>query len=228
MTKEQYAIIENYMLSCMKDSAHDKEHIYRVLYNALRIAKTKEQVDYDVLISACLLHDIGRKEQFENPKLCHAMIGGEKAYSFLLELGYEKEYAERVKHCIQTHRFRQNNPPQSIEAKILFDADKLDAAGAMGIARTLIYKGTVSEPLYSLLENGMVSSGENDENPSFFQEYKYKLEKIYSNFYTEEGLRIALERQGAAISFYNSLFEEVAVSYKTGRDELGNMLAYGE
>ena len=167
MTKEKYTIIEDYMLSCMKDSAHDKEHIYRVLYNALRIAKTKEQVDYDVLISACLLHDIGRKEQFENPKLCHAMIGGEKAYSFLLELGYEKEYAERVKHCIQTHRFRQNNPPQSIEAEILFDADKLDAA-------------------------------------------------------------IALERQGAAISFYNSLLEEVAVSYKTGRDELENMLAYGE
>lgn len=228
MTKEKYAIIENYMLSCMKDSAHDKEHIYRVLYNALRIAKTEAEVDYDVLISACLLHDIGRNEQFENPKVCHAMVGGEKAYSFLLELGFEKEYIERVKHCIQTHRFRQNNPPQSIEAKILFDADKLDAAGAMGIARTLIYKGTVSEPLYSLLENGMVSSGENDENPSFFQEYKYKLEKIYSNFYTEEGLRIALERQGAAISFYNSLFEEVAVSYKTGRDELGNMLAYGE
>ena len=110
--------------------------------------------------------------------------------------------------------YRKSNPPQSIEAKILFDADKLDAAGAMGIARTLIYKGTVSEPLYSLLENRMVSNGENDENPSFFQEYKYKLEKIYTNFYTEEGMKMALERQKSAIDFYDSLFGEVRTTYE--------------
>lgn len=55
------------MLSCMEDSAHDKEHIYHVLYNALEIAKTEMNIDYDVLIASCLLHDIGRKEQFENP-----------------------------------------------------------------------------------------------------------------------------------------------------------------
>lgn len=67
------------MFSCMEDSVHDKEHIYRVLYNALNIAKTEENVDYDVLICACLLHDIGRKEQFENPSLCHAKVGAELA-----------------------------------------------------------------------------------------------------------------------------------------------------
>lgn len=85
MTKETYTMIESYMFSCMDDSAHDKEHIYRVLYNALEIAKTEADVDYDILITACLLHDVGRKEQFENPKLCHAMVGAEKAYQFLLE-----------------------------------------------------------------------------------------------------------------------------------------------
>lgn len=84
MDKSTYSLIEAYMISCMEDSAHDKEHIYRVLYNALRIAKTERDVDYDVLIFACLLHDIGRKEQFENPNVCHAMVGSEKAYSFLV------------------------------------------------------------------------------------------------------------------------------------------------
>ena len=87
MKQKTYSLLENYMLSCMEDSAHDKEHIYRVLYNALEIAKTESNVDYDVLIASCLLHDIGRKEQFENPSLCHAMVGSEKAYHFLLEHG---------------------------------------------------------------------------------------------------------------------------------------------
>ena len=79
MNRGTYCLFENYMLFCMKDAAHDKEHIYRVLYNALEIAKTENNVNYDVLIAACLLHDIGRKEQFENPALCHATVGSEKS-----------------------------------------------------------------------------------------------------------------------------------------------------
>lgn len=58
MKTENFSLFENYMISCMGDSAHDKEHIYRVLYNALDIASKEENVDYDVLICACLLHDI--------------------------------------------------------------------------------------------------------------------------------------------------------------------------
>ena len=224
MNKSTYLLLEEYMISCMEDSAHDREHIYRVLYNALRIANKEENVDYDVLIGACLLHDIGRREQFENPELCHAIIGSEKAYSFLVNNGYDSQYAEKVKQCIKTHRYRKNNLPQSLEAKILFDADKLDATGTMGIARTLVYKGTVSEPIYSLLPNGTVSSGENDTTPSFFQKYKYKLEKIYSNFYTTEAKMIAQERQNSAIAFYNSLYEEVKSAYENGKEELERLL----
>ena len=97
MDQNTFTLLETYMISCMEDSAHDKEHVYRVLYNALRIAKKEQNVDYDVLICACLLHDIGRKEQFENPKLCHAIVGSEKAYSFLLRNGFEVQYAKKVK-----------------------------------------------------------------------------------------------------------------------------------
>lgn len=212
------------MLSCMTDTAHDKEHVYRVLYNALEIAGEENNVNYDILIAACLLHDIGRKEQFENPALCHAEVGSEKAYQFLLAHGFETSYAEQVKQCIQTHRFRKSNPPQSLEAKILFDADKLDVAGAIGIARTLVYKGIVSEPLYNMLPDGTVSTGENDVAPSFFQEYKYKLEKIYSSFYTKKAVEIAKERQHSAIEFYNSLYQEVNLSYRNGINELNRLL----
>lgn len=220
MNKETYSLFENFMLSCMDDSAHDKEHIYRVLYNALDIAKTEINIDYDILICACLLHDIARKEQFEDSFVCHAMAGGVKAYNFLINNGFEKDYAEKVKHCIQTHRFRANNPPASMEAKILFDADKLDVSGAIGMARSLVYKGAVSEPLYSLLPDGTVSNGENDTAPSFFHEYKYKLENLYSRFYTKKGTEIAKERQQAAIDFYNSLYREINSSYQNGKEEL--------
>ena len=216
MNKETFSLIENYMLSCMKDSAHDKEHIYRVLYVALDIAQSEQNVDYDILITSCLLHDIGRQEQIENPTVCHAQVGAKKAYQFLIENNFTQDFAEKVSDCIITHRYRKSNPPNSIEDKILFDADKVDVAGATGIARTLIYKGKISEPLYSLLPNGCVSDGKDDTSPSFFQEYKYKLENLYSHFFTKRGEEIARQRQSAAINFYNNLFAEVNQSYQNG------------
>ncbi len=173
MNKQTYDLLENFMLCCMKDAAHDKEHVYRVLYHALEIAKTESPVNYDILIAACLLHDIGRKEQFENPALCHARVGSEKAYQFLLAHGFDVSFAE---------------------------------------------------PLYSLLPDGSVSTGEHDITPSFFQEYKYKLENLYSGFYTEKAAAIAKERQSIAAAFYDSLYQEVNSAYQNGRVELEHLL----
>lgn len=136
MKTKDYRLIEAYMLSCMRDSAHDREHIYRVLYAALDIASFEEPVDSDVLIAACLLHDIGRREQFENPALCHAAVGAEKALAFLVQNGFPPTFAEKVASCIERHRFRSDRPPVTPEEKILFDADKLDVTGAIGLART--------------------------------------------------------------------------------------------
>lgn len=225
MKKEIYTLLENYMLAYMKDSAHDKEHIYRVLYNALEIAKSERSVDYDVLIAACLLHDIGRKEQFEDPALCHAMVGGEKAYRFLMEHGFGEEFSKRVRHCIQTHRFRKSMQPESVEAKILFDADKLDVTGALGIARTLMYKGNVAEPIYTMLPNGVISDGTQDDAPSFFREYKFKLEKLYDKFYTSKGAEMAQERRRIAVTFYESLYHEVNTGYTSGQRMLNELIA---
>lgn len=213
------------MMECMSDSAHDKQHIYRVLYNALEIARTEETVDYDVLIAACLLHDIGRKEQFEDPALCHAAVGAEKAYRFLTKNKFSEEFSNKVRHCIQTHRFRRNIQPESIEAKILFDADKLDVTGALGIARTLMYKGNMVEPIYTVLPDGSISDGTQDDAPSFFREYKFKLEKLYDRFYTRKGAQMAQQRQKTAQSFYESLYREVTVGYTSGQRLLGELTA---
>ena len=81
--------------------------------------------DVDVLIASCLLHDIGRQEQFADPKICHARAGAKKAYDFLKENGFSDEFSKKVSQCILTHRYRRSNLPESLEAKILFDADKI-------------------------------------------------------------------------------------------------------
>ena len=216
MKRSEYEMLEEYMLSCMTDSAHDKEHIYRVLYVALDIAQNEKTVDKDVLIASCLLHDIGRQEQFADSRLDHAEVGAEKARCFLTAHGYSVDFADRVASCIAAHRFRTNSAPESIEAQILFDADKIDVTGTIGIARTIFYKGQVAEPLYTLDENGSVRDGTSDTEPSFFQEYKYKLEKMYTKFYTRRGTEIAAQRQQAAVSFYNSMLSEVRQSYAAG------------
>lgn len=223
MDAKQYELMENYMLRCMDDSAHDREHVYRVLHTALLIARSEQKVNMDVLICACLLHDIGRKEQFADPSLCHARVGGEKAYRFLTENRFSQDFARQVRHCIEAHRFRENCQPQSLEAKNLFDADKLDAAGAMGIARTLLYQGHEGEPLYSLTSEGHISDGTADTAPSFFHEYKFKLEKLYNRFYTKRGRELALQRQQSAVDFYDALLREAEASHSVGTAVLEEM-----
>ena len=215
------------MLSQMHDSAHDRHHVYRVLYSAIDIARYTGEVDVDmdVLIAACLLHDIGREKQFANLELCHAQIGGDMAYEFLVSQKWEVYKASHVKECIASHRFRRDNAPQSLEAKILFDADKLEASGAVGIARTLIYEGQVEEPLYIIDGTGnIVTDGGGAEISSFFQEYNYKLKNVYGSFHTRRAKEIAAERQNTAISFYNGLFSEIASNYKNGLSNLEELL----
>lgn len=224
MDKAIFKLIEGYMLSCMDDSAHDAEHIYRVLSNAMVIAREETGVNYDILIAACLLHDIGRPDQIRDPSLCHAAVGCEKAYAFLTDNGFTSNFAASVRDCIRTHRFRKNDQPESLEAKILFDADKLDVVGAIGIARTLVYKGTVTEPLYTRREDGTISNGAGEEPHSFFQEYHRKLNKLYDRFYTQAGHRLAQQRRKAARDFYESLYREVTALDEQGKNALNEIL----
>lgn len=224
MTQDQYREIEDYMLLCMKDSAHDRDHIYRVLYVALDIASTEKDINRDVLIAACLLHDIGREEQYRDPSVDHALAGSEKAYDFLRFNGWSEARAEHVRACIETHRYRTDRVPQTLEAKIVFDADKIDATGTLGIARTLQHKGVEGEPLYSLLPDGSVSDGAEDSGPSFFQEYRFKLEKLYDRFYTKHAAEIAASRRKSAADFYDSMVREVRSSYEPGRGMLTRIL----
>ena len=209
MNRTTFALLEQYMQACMKDSAHDQEHVWRVLNNALEIAREEPSVNWDVLIAAALLHDISRAEQLADPKVDHALHGADKAHAFLTAQGFPADYCEHVHQCIRTHRFRKTEPPASLEAKILFDADKLDVAGAIGIARTLAYNGATGRPIYTRDAQGRVSDGTKDAADSFFREYKFKLEHICDHFLTKRGQALARQRHAAAIAYYEALLQEV-------------------
>jgi len=216
MNKSMYETIKNYMYECMKDGAHDPEHIFRVLYISLNIAsKRSEDINFDVLIASCLLHDIGREEQFNNHNICHAEIGGIKAKDFLIKNGWSEEDSSHVKNCISTHRFRGNNDPETLEAEILFDSDKLDAVGCLGIARTLIYKGIVGDNLYEV-KNGTICFGENKaDKDTFLKEYNFKLKNLYDNFYTKEATEMAGNQKEYAQMYYNNLVDQIIGIYQS-------------
>lgn len=209
MERKTYALLDDYMNACMRDAAHDREHVYRVLNNAVLIAKDEKDVNWDVLIASVLLHDISRPEQLADPKVDHALHGAEKAYAFLHAHGFDAEFCDRVRRCIRTHRFRKSDQPDTLEAKILFDADKLDVAGAIGIARTLQYSGETGRPIYTRDEQGRISDGTGDTADSFFKEYKFKLEGICSHFLTASGRRLAQQRHAAAMAYYVALLRDV-------------------
>jgi len=203
----------------MCDSAHDTQHVLRVQKYAMDIAAHEQGVDLAILNAACLLHDIGRTEQYADPRVDHAACGAEKARRWLEANGYGGAFAEAVADCVRTHRFRSNDPPHSIEAKILFDADKLDACGAMGMARTLFYKAHVCLPLYMLDESGAVLDGSSDSEDTFFREYRFKLEKLYDRFYTRRGAELAQSRRQAARDFYEALLREAGECHEISQVE---------
>ena len=209
MDKQCWAKLEEYMLLRMQDSAHDRQHVYRVLNNAIEIAKGEDHVNMEALMVAALLHDIGRADEKADPKADHAVTGGDRAYQVLIDAGYDHTFAEHVRQCIRTHRFRRNDPPATIEAKILFDADKLDVCGAIGIARTLMYSGAHDRPIYTTDPDGSIRDGKDDAEDSFFREYRFKLEGMYDRFLTRRGAELAKARQRAAVDFYDALLAEV-------------------
>jgi len=136
------------------------------------------------------------------------------AFDYLISRDWSADKAQHIKECISAHRFRSDSSPQSLEAKILFDADKLEAAGLIGIARTLIYEGQTTEPLYILGENRRIITDRGGaDTSSFFQEYNFKLKNIYTAFYTKRAKQVAKKRQQAAVDFYNNLHTEITQIY---------------
>lgn len=212
------------MKSLMSDSAHDSLHVYRVLYMAMNIAETEKSADKDVLITAALLHDIGRALQFEDPSLCHAKEGARMAYDWLTSKGWDEAFSAHVRDCILSHRFRGDHPPETLEAKILSDADNLDSTGALSAARSFFYSAEAGGPIYLLAEDGGVLTDPVDDNITFAQEYTFKLHKVHKRFYTRRGKELAEERHVILDQYYEAFLREANEAHKGGRQLLERVL----
>jgi len=200
-------------------SAHNLDHVFRVYKLCVLIAKYEKDVDMEILIPSALLHDIARVEESKDKsgKVDHAILGSEIADGILRKLEYEEEKIQKIKHCIIAHRFRTGNEPNSIEAKILFDSDKLDAIGATGIARTFILAGQfgqrliADEPLKDYLESNTVENGrlKDVSKHTPFVEYEVKFKKIVDRLYTDKAREIGKERLMFMGEYFNRLKLEI-------------------
>jgi uncharacterized protein len=188
-------------------ASHAWDHTQRVYRLCLRIGE-KEGADLETLKIAALLHDIGRNHQDENKgQVCHAQKGAEISQELLKDYPLPQAKIDNIIHSIRSHRFRGDCSPVSIEAKVLFDADKLDAIGAIGIGRAFLFAGEVGARLHS----GDIAPEETEPysvNDTGFREYKVKLSKIKDRMLTAEGRRIALDRHEFMESFFNRFLEE--------------------
>jgi uncharacterized protein len=188
---------------------HDFDHVLRVLALAERIA-VAEDADLAVVRAAALLHDVAESEDRD----AHHLLGAQRARELLA--GEPQGFVDAVAHCIEAHRFRHEPQPQTLEAQVLSDADKLDSIGAIGVARAFAY-GAVADtalwrkPLAEIerenidARRGPLELGE-DYTPS--HEFVFKLDRIPDRLHTRVAREIAEERRRFMRAFFERLDRE--------------------
>ncbi len=186
--------------------SHNWDHTARVVELCRRMGRP--MADMDVLLTAAYLHDIGRDDQDSSKGfLCHAKEGARIALPIVNQLPLSEEQRENIIHSIRTHRFRGSHIPETIEAKLLYDADKLDAIGAVGIARAFLFAGELGARLHNpdiRVEDAM----EYSEDDTGYREYRLKLCKIKERLLTDEGKKMALGRHLFMESFFVQFLKE--------------------
>lgn len=188
--------------------SHDWEHTERV-YNMCMHIGNVEGANLDVLKFAAILHDIGREEQDKSHgKVCHAERGAELAEKILMKHNVDGQIINKVKHCIETHRSRGKKIPQSLEAKVLYDSDKLDSIGAIGIGRAFVFAGEVGAKVHNKSVDVKNTKPYTEEDTAY-REFLAVLCKIKGRMLTKEGKRIAEGRHKFMVGFFERLNVEV-------------------
>ena len=187
--------------------SHDWDHTQRVYNLCMHIGRV-EGADLKALEIAAYLHDVGRSYEDESKgAVCHAERGAEMARNLLEQYPISEERKANIIHCIRSHRFRGNYRPASTEANVLFDADKLDAIGAVGIARAFLFAGEVGAKLYNPYVQPEDTKPYSEEDTGY-REYKLKLSRIKDRMLTTEGRRMAEERHRFMEMFFHRFTEE--------------------
>src|SRR5512135_667181 len=193
------------------DAVHAFDHIQRVYHMAERLARL-EGADLEIVRAAALLHDTGETTPGAEERASHHFAAADFAAQVLQEEGWPAERIAAVQHCIRAHRFRDGRePPQTPEAKVIFDADKLDVLGAIGVARAVAYATLAGEPVYAQPSQRFLESGEEEpgEPHSSYHEYLFKLSKIKSRLFTSSARALAEQRAAYLAGYYEQLQAEL-------------------
>ena len=196
-------IVEKELKEC---SGHNIDHVMRVYNMALHLAEN-EKVDLEVIKLATLLHDIGGKKETDDPtgKTDHAVESAKMAKPILEKLGFSDDKIRHICDCIVSHRYKTDNKPKTLEAKILFDSDKLDAIGAIGVARAFVWIGKNKGHIYKKPDNlddyikenlsGKINGRIQDETKHSPQiEFETKVKFISDRLYTKKAKEYCKER----------------------------------
>ncbi len=199
---------------------HGPDHTARVHKTALHIGRLMG-ARLDVLSAAALLHDIGRRyETRELGKICHAEKGAELARDILIKLDFAPARIDEITHCIEAHRYRGDKIPRTLEAKILYDADKLDSIGAVGIGRAFLFAGQTGARLHNESDVDILACKPYSREDTAYREFKFKMSKIKDCMLTPEGKRLAEERHNFMEVFFERLERETKGAESVSEDML--------
>jgi uncharacterized protein len=195
------------------DPDHGFDHILRVYHLAEQIARA-EGADLELVLTAVLLHDAhGGLPSAAGGRATHHHDSAAFARQVLEAEGWPEGRITAVQHAIRSHRFRDNSePPGTLEAKILFDADKLDAIGAIGAARAITYAAKHGQPAYAEPSERFCATGELEpgEPYSAYHEYIFKLRHLRDRLHTPTAQVLAEDRHTFMAGFFERLRLEVA------------------
>ena len=198
------------------DAAHDFDHVQRVAHLAVQIARA-EGADEEVVLLAALLHDVPTALQ-ATARAAHHLAAADFARQYLAQRGMAQKRIENVVHCIAAHRFRdQSLQPQTLEAQCLYDADKLDSIGAIGVARAFAFAGAHGNRLWTAPSSAAPPAEAKPHGADYtpVHEFIYKLQRLLATLHTPTARQIGVQRHAFMVTFYEQLDTEMRQTFDT-------------
>jgi uncharacterized protein len=197
------------------DSAHDFDHVRRVTHLAHAIARA-EGANVAVVTAAALLHDAPAQEHegdAAGARMDHHRAAAAFAQEYLTARGVPPADVANVVHCIEAHRFRDTSiTPKTLEARCLYDADKLDSMGAIGVARAFAFAGAHANRLWYMPVAAIEAEEKSPHGADYtpVHEYVYKLDRLLATLQTATGRRLGKARHKRQAAFFAALDDEMA------------------
>lgn len=191
-----------------QDPAHDIAHLDRVWANAHRIARAEGNANLRVLLAAAYLHDLVNLPKDDPNRAEASRLSAAAAAPILKSLNYTADEIKAAQHAIEAHSYSAQIPPQSPEAVILRDADRLDALGAIGIARTFMVAGTMGRALADP-DDPFAARRQLDDQAWSIDHWHLKLLQLPKEMATAKGRKIAGKRARLMLAYLNQLSKEM-------------------